>query len=241
MSKKFNIGMKVYDTDWYLRYNLSYPDAARCLKEWGVSFVLAQNRLLPMPDSAVKSEIESHQLALYSNYSDRKFRDALADAGIDYWVTVCMFFAPQAIVENPSLRPIGSDGIPMEKIGWYIGIPPSVDEFVSNQVKAIERAVHELEPDGIFMSFTRWPGFWELWMPDHTRADFPEYSFDNYSLERFEQENDVNLPSFFPEEKVAWIEDNTHDQWTAWKCKVEFTGISEMMYDGTKPISGSVA
>ena len=79
----FEVGMKVYSNDWYLKYNLSYEEAARTLKDWGVSFVLAQSRTLPMVDTAVKSEVPPELAERYSTYDDRKFRDALAKEGIE--------------------------------------------------------------------------------------------------------------------------------------------------------------
>ena len=45
----FRTGMKVYDNDWFLRFDLDYDDAARLLADWGVTFILAQSRYLPMP------------------------------------------------------------------------------------------------------------------------------------------------------------------------------------------------
>jgi len=53
----YALGMKIYDNDWYLRFALSYDDAAKLLRDWGVTFVIAQCRFMPMPDSAVKSEV----------------------------------------------------------------------------------------------------------------------------------------------------------------------------------------
>ncbi|HAL62635.1 MAG TPA: hypothetical protein DCP08_09560 [Chloroflexi bacterium] len=218
--RKIEIGMKIYDNDWFLKYDLSYKEAARCLRDWGVTFVLAQSRFLPMPDSAVKSEVPPELADLYATYDDRKFRDALAKEGIEYWAAVCMFFDPKALDADPSLRPVGSDGRPMGKIDWYVGISPSMEGFVSNKTAAIERAVRELEPDGVFLSFTRWPGFWELWMPHHTRQDFPEYSYDLHTMDRFVRETGVNVPTRDPADAASWIEAHAREAWTSWKCQV---------------------
>ena len=220
ITREFEIGMKIYDSDWFLKYELGYQDAARCLRDWGITFVLAQSRLLPMPDSAVESEAPPELADRYAIYDDRRFRDALAREGIEYWATVCMFFDPKALVADPSLRPVGSDGRPMQKVDWYIGIPPSMDGFVSQKTAAIERAVRELEPEGVFLSFTRWPGFWELWMPHHTRRDFPEYSYDLHTLDRFVRETGVNLPTRDPTEAASWIEVHAREAWTSWKCQI---------------------
>lgn len=218
--KRFQAGIKIYSDDWFLKHKLSYAEAARYLRDWGVTFVLAKSRYLAMPDSAVESAAPPELADRYATYDDRKFRDALAKEGIAYWPTVCMFFDPPAIAADPSLRPVGSDGRPMEQIDWYVGIAPSREDYVARQVAAIERAVEALEPDGVFLSFTRWPGFWELWMPHHTRQDWPEYSYDQHTLARFARETGVNLPTRAPAAAASWIEAHARETWTSWKCQV---------------------
>jgi hypothetical protein len=218
--ERFKVGMKLYDLDWYLKYDLSYEEAAQCLRDWGVTFVLAQNRFLPMPDSAVKSRVQPELAHRYATYDDRKFRDALARAGVEYWAAVCMFYDPTALGSDPSLRPVGSDGRRMEKVDWYEGIAPSMKELVAAKTAAIEKAVRALEPEGVFLSFTRWPGFWELWMPDRSRQDFPEYSYDRPTLDRFVRDTGVNLQTRSAAEAASWIEANAREAWTAWKCEV---------------------
>src|SRR5580658_8632126 len=90
-AQPFAVGMKSYDNDWYLRFNLSYDAAAALLSDWGVTFVIAQSRALPMPDSAVKSEVRPELKERFASYDDRKFRDALARRCILYIATCAMF------------------------------------------------------------------------------------------------------------------------------------------------------
>jgi len=222
--KKFDVGMKLYKPDWFLKYNLSYQEAARCLSDWGVTFVLVRDRLLPLPGSTSKSQNAGPGVG----YSDRKLRDALASEGIEYWTTVRTFYEPRALDVDPSLRPVGSDGQPMERIDWYVGITPSMEKFVSHQTERIQRTVQDLEPDGVFLSFTRWPGFWELWMPHHSRQDFPDYSYDQHTLDRFERETGVNLFTRDPAKAISWIEANARQAWTTWKCQVIVDVIRQM-------------
>jgi hypothetical protein len=216
----FRVGMKVYDNDWFLKYNFSYEEAARILRDWGVTFILAQSRYLPMPDTAVKSEVPPELAKRYAAYDDRRFRDALAKEGVEYWAAATMFFDPAALAANPGLRAVGSDGEPIEKIDWYIGIPPSMQQLVDHKVAAIEKAVEALEPDGVFLAFMRWPNFWELWMPRHRRQDFLEYSYDAMTLARFEQEAGVDLSGRQAAQAAQWIEENAREAWTDWKCGV---------------------
>jgi hypothetical protein len=151
---------------------------------------------------------------------DKEFRNALAEVNIKYWATVCTFFNPEAITKNPELRPLGSNGLPMEIEDWYIGIPPSMDAYLQNQVENIHQAVRELQPDGVFLSFTRWPGFWELWMPESQATDFPEYSFDPQTLAKFVRDTGLSLPDLKPDKISEWIRINIHDQWIEWKCNL---------------------
>ena len=217
---EFLIGTKNYDMDWYLHYELSYEDAVKLLRDSGISFVMSQSRYLQMADSAVNSETTPAMEARLASYDDLKFREALAKEGIDYWITVCSFFNPQAIANDPTLRPMGSNGKPMEMIDWYIGIPPSRKDYVAQQIEDIATATTALQPEGVFLSFTRWPGFWELWMPHHTRKDFPEYSYDSYTLERFSKETGIDIPFTDPIQAAAWIDENVRSNWTSWKCEL---------------------
>ena len=79
---EFIVGTKNYDTDWYLKYGLSYAEAAKTLREWGFSFILTQSHFLPMADSAVISEITPEMEARYASYDDLLFREALAKENI---------------------------------------------------------------------------------------------------------------------------------------------------------------
>ena len=44
-----HLGMKVYDNDWYLKYDLSYAAAAELLSDWGVDL---RDRPEPPPADA---------------------------------------------------------------------------------------------------------------------------------------------------------------------------------------------
>jgi hypothetical protein len=217
---EFILGTKNYDTDWYLKYGLSYTQAAKMLHAWGFSFIMTQSRFLPMADSAVISEVTPEMQDRYASYDDLKFREALAEQGIGYWPTLCAFFNPPALEKDPSLRPVDAGGHLMPMVDWYVGVTPSRQDYVSQQIDAVVNVVEKLEPEGIFLSFIRWPGFWELWMPHHSRRDFLEYSYDSHSLEQFAQQMGVHLPTQDPAQASAWIDTHAREAWTAWKCSV---------------------
>jgi hypothetical protein len=232
---EFNLGTKNYDTDWFLKYDLSYTQAAKLLKSWGFSFIMTQSRFLPMADSAVPSEITPAMEERYASYDDQKFREALGKEGISYWPTLCTFFNPPGLEEDLTLRPIDASGSPMRMIDWYVGVSPSHEAYVTRQVEAVTKIVEKLEPEGIFLSFIRWPGFWELWMPHHSRTDFPEYNYDENSLKRFTLETGLQLPSMDPIEASTWIETNARETWTTWKCGI-ITDVVRQVGEGAKAV-----
>ena len=99
------LGMKVYDNDWFLKFRFSYSEVAKILKDWGINLILTQSKYIPMPDTAVKSEVSEQEKQLYNSYNDLKFREALANEGIDYYSTILMFFDPSALLINEKLSP----------------------------------------------------------------------------------------------------------------------------------------
>jgi hypothetical protein len=224
----YALGMKIYDNDWYLRFALSYDDAAKLLRDWGVTFVIAQCRLMPMPDSAVKSEVPPDLAERYTSYDDRKFRDALGRSGILYVPSCIMFFDPAALAADSSLAAIDAAGKRMERIDWYVGIPPTRRTHVSAKLRAIETAVRALEPDAIHLGFMRWPGFWELWMPHHRRENFPEYSYDHETLQRFQAETGILLSTLDPRAAASFIAERANQIWVDWKCRVVVDVIREV-------------
>ena len=53
----------------------------------------------------------------------------------------------------------------------------------------------------------RWPGFWELWMPDSKITDFNDYSFDNVSIEKFFHDCELNKPTIAINFIQKWIKE----------------------------------
>ncbi len=223
----FRVGMKIYTMDWYLKFGMTYREAAQRLREQGVSLVLTQSAMLPLPDSAVKSEVPSEMQERFKQYDDRAFRDALGEAGIEYYVAVSMFFDPMALETNPDLRPLNECGEPIEKVDWYVGLCPSHESLLERRVASIHKAVEVLNPDGVFLVFIRFPGFWELWGPDASRSDFHEYCFCKNCLKRFQEEGGVEIPHGLEGEKAGrWILANKRTTWTDWKCNVIASAVA---------------
>lgn len=215
-----SVGMKIYDSIWYLRYKLEPEEAADILAEMGVTFVLTQGRLLPMQDSAIESAVTSAEIARFENLDDRKFRDALKSRRIAYFACLNFGFDPAYISTHPELLPIDQFGNRERAIDWYIGLPPDRSENISHKTGLLEVAVKALEPDGIHLGFIRWPGFWETWLPDVERSSMPEYCFGPETLGRFCNETGADLPIDNPRMAAHLIAAQHRVSWRDWKCEM---------------------
>jgi len=218
--KAMRIGVKVYDLDWYGRWGLSAAQLARLLQNWGIDFVLTQSQRMPMADSAVRSSVPAAQRERLSCYDERATREALGAAGIGFWPTLCTFFEPAALTSHPELRPVSAEGRPMGQTDWYVGLVPGDAGWLERQCERVAQTTAALQPDGVFLSFCRWPGFWELWTPQFERSAAADYSYDAGTLDRFVAETGAALPSREPREAAGWIAAHAREAWTRWKCGV---------------------
>lgn len=215
--KKLTLGMKIYSYDWYWKYGLDYDKAALLLKNQGVDFVIVQNEYIPSMNTAAKAEVPPEQQERFSSYDDRKFRQALRNQGIDYWASSLMFFNPRE-VELYGNYPVDINGNVCEKEDWYLGACPSNDNFVSHRIEQIVSAVRALEPDGVFLGFMRFPGFWETWLPGTVRKNWKDCCFCDNCIKKFESWSGIAIPEKAPSLRGKWIKDNCFRKYSQWKA-----------------------
>ncbi len=206
------VGVKSYGFEWRTRFGLSETEAARALGRQGFDWVIVQNLIDPLPRSAVSQDGPGH------GYDDRRFRDALRQRGLKVFEATAVFFQPEDFRTRPGLRPLDARGVPMEPVGWYVGLCPSDRSYLAERAERLEEVVAALGPDGIFLSFIRFPGFWELWMPETSREEIPEYCFCERCLVRFQDETGHQLPVGPTAQRAAILQHELRDAWTAWKC-----------------------
>lgn len=203
------VGVKSYGFDWANVHGLSMVEAADRLVRHGVDWVLVQNVLDPLPGSAVDQRPPA------GGYDDRAFRDLLGERGLRVFESTAVHFAPDEFAADPAARPVGSDGRVFTPFGWYVGICPSDPAYLARKAERIAEVVDRLNPDGMFVSFIRFPGFWELWMPETRREDIVEYCFCARCLGRFQAETGIALPAGTAVEALTGP---LRPEWTAWKC-----------------------
>lgn len=200
------MGVKAYGYDWCS--SMSVSQAADTMVRQGVDWALVQNQIDPLPGSAVS------QLPPAGSYTDSAFRDALGSRGVRVFQSTSVFFDPAGFAARPDLRPVDQHGRVFEPFGWYVGVCPSDQSYLARKADRIASVVSSLRPDGIFLSFIRFPGFWELWMPDTARSSIAEYCFCARCLDRFALETGHETRD------VATIIHELRGEWTAWKCSL---------------------
>lgn len=214
------IGVKAYGWDWSSVYGLSMKDAAQTLNDQGINFVAAQNLIDPLPGSAVD------QAPPRSGYSDRDWTKHLQDQGMRVLQTTACFFQPDEFTKHPDLRPIDQYGETFKQFSWYVGICPTSPDFLDRKEATVRAALAETQPDGVFLSFFRFPGFWELWLPDApgfegtSRRDIREFCFCPRCLALFEDFCGEFEQRGTAVESATFILENLREEWTQWKITV---------------------
>ena len=221
------LGFKIYDNDWFLRYRLSPEGAADLLARMGATFVITQSRYLPMQDSAVESAVRDAE-GRYASLDDVAFRRALGERGIAYFGCLNICFDPAFAAAHPELLPIDQFGRREEKQDWYIGLPPDREENIEQKIALLEKAIPPLDPDGIHLGFVRWPGFWEIWLPDVDRSAMPDYCYAPQTLRRFCEATGADVPVTNPEAAARLIAQRYRREWRDWKCDVTVAAIARI-------------
>ncbi len=209
--------MKVYDLQWCATYGMDAAGAAGALAEDGVDTVLVGNRIDPLPTSGVDQE--GYLAAGPATCpDDRAWADAMRAAGLAVYQTTATFFDPAVLAEFPDARPIDAAGNPDRGFAWYRGVCPTHQGYLAAKIERLRRVVAELQPDGLFLSFTRFPGFWENWLPDYAFSDADRFCFCPRCRTRFAADSGVDLPGGGTADEARFILDRYGPQWTAWRC-----------------------
>lgn len=206
------VGVKAYGWQWSDDHGLTMDQAAFRMASHGVDWALVQNLIDPLPGSAVQQAPPS------GAYTDRGWVEALGQRGIRTYQSTAVTFSPEGFRRREDLRPIGSDGKVFSPLTWYYGICPTAEDYLDAKAERFAEAVATTRPDGVFLSFLRWPAFWELWLPGDERPDIVEYCFCDRCTGLFEERSGITLPSGSVRVRAQLLTQELLSEWTAFKC-----------------------
>src|SRR5262249_55938392 len=103
------------------------------------------------------------------------------------------------------------------KFDWYVGICPTHSGYLEEKLERLVRVVTELQPDGLFLQFIRFPGFWEAWTPDYAFADADRFCFCDRCRQFFAEESGAALPHGDLRRQARFILDQQAENWNAWR------------------------
>ncbi len=209
--------MKVYDYQWRSTFGMDAARAAAELTRDGVDTVLVRNQIDPLPGSGVD---QSGYLggAQPSLAEDQAFGAALRDNGRRVLQTTALFFDTDLLRTFPDARAVDAEGNIERGFDWYRGVCPTHEGYLTAKIDRLRRVAAELEPDGLFLSFTRYPGFWENWIPGYAFSNADRFCFCPRCRERFAAERGVALPTGDAATQARFILDEHGPEWTAWRC-----------------------
>lgn len=234
--KSFKAGVKIYSYDWFWKYRLNYTQAAAMLKDQGFDFVIAQNEYIPSMNTAVVAEVPPEHMDAFKSYNDLSFVKALQAEGIEYYASALMFFNPDEMERYGNI-PVDMYGNRAVKEDWYIGACPSCDAYLDYKTKQIVNCARKLNPDGIFLGFMRFPGFWETWLPGTDERIWNEFCFCDTCMEKFSRERQITLPDI--KEKGLWIRDHVYEEFADWKSDI-ILSIAQKVKDAARNYSPNI-
>ena len=212
-----SIAMKVYDYQWSATFGMDAGSAAAELARDGIDTVLIRNQIDSLPSSGVDQEAYLASSAFSAGSADRAWSDALRDAGMRVYQTTALFFDPALVARFPDARPVDAHGALSQGFDWYLGACPTHAGFLEEKVARIRRVVRELRPDGYFLSFTRFPGFWENWVPDYRFTAADRFCFCDRCRALFARDLELELPTGDAARQARFILDAHGEAWTAWR------------------------
>lgn len=223
-----SFAVKVYDYQWATTFGMSAEQAAAELVRDGMDTVLIRNAIDPLPNSGVDQLAYLAAAGGVSLPGDRIWSDALRAAGMQVLQTTALFFDPELVQRFPDARPVDANGAPSTGFDWYLGVCPTHEGYLETKSARLVRVVEELEPDGLFLSFTRFPGFWENWLPDYRFTAADQFCFCDRCRSRFAAETGTPLPAGDLPDQVAAILRDHAQAWHTWRAKVVYEAIARI-------------
>lgn len=209
--------MKVYDYQWATTFGMDAPTAAAELARDGVDTVLVRNRIDPLPGSGVDQKGYLAGGEPLSVPADRAWSEALRAAGLRVHQTTALFFDPELLASFPDARPVDANGEPDRGFDWYRGVCPTHEGYLAAKIARLRRVAAELDPDGFFLSFTRYPGFWENWIPGYVFSNADRFCFCPRCRSRFAADLGIDLPGGDSADQARVILARHGQEWTDWR------------------------
>ena len=207
---------------------MSAEQAASELVRDGMDTVLIRNAIDPLPNSGVDQLAYLAAAVGKPLPGDRAWSDALKAAGMQVLQTTALFFDPELVDRFPDARPIDATGAPSTGFDWYLGVCPTHEGYLETKIARLVRVVEELEPDGLFLSFTRFPGFWENWVPDHVFTRSDQFCFCERCRRGFTAENGITLPAGDVAAQAEVILRDYAETWHLWRANVVRDAIARI-------------
>jgi len=153
--------------------------------------------------------------------SNKEFMSASKNNGIKTFVILPIFYAPEALDNNPDLYAINQFGAQAKK-EWVKFVCPSNQEFIDDKVKFIRDFVNQNRPDGISLDFIRHFAFWEKIYADTAVDSIENTCFDKNCLSKFSKDENIIFPIELDStlKIYSWLKNNHHKEWVIWKNKL---------------------
>jgi hypothetical protein len=158
----------------------------------------------------------------------------LHDRDLRVLVDWTVFAGPDIRATYPDSVPIGADGAPFDRDGWYVPACPSHTGLRRDHLHAMQAtlATHGARLAGLWLDFIRFPVRWER--PEPRLA---AHCFCPNCLRSFLQVEDSAISTEQIPQLARSILAEQHTEWVAWKCTsiVDFVKAVRTLIDEHAP------
>jgi hypothetical protein len=148
------------------------------------------------------------------------FRALARKRGVDFFVILPIFFAPEILAEEPDLWAITADG-GRAREEWVEFVCPIRPAFRERRIDEARGIVKRLHPDGLSLDFIRHFVFWEVVGPERDPSSLPETCYCVQCLQAFAVSLGIPAAAIPPQPQraAAWIRANAAEQWVQFKTE----------------------
>ena len=161
----------------HVRHGCRRPPRRELARD-GVDTVLIRNQIDPLPTSGVDQEGYLASVRRQSVATDREWSDALRAAGLRVYQTTALFFDPELLADRCPTRGRSTRTASRSRRSTGISASaPRTRAIWRPRSIACDASSPSWSRTGSFLSFTRYPGFWENWVPGYTFTDADRFCF----------------------------------------------------------------
>ena len=117
--------------------------------------------------------------------------------------------------DHPEAWAINEKGEKVEAATWFMGVCPTEPGFRQYRFDQLRKLLNTYDLDGVWMDYVHWHAQFE-----DPEPILPETCFCDHCLQRFSEDNNIQIPPGITTERAQWILTEEEEKWRKWRCQI---------------------